>query len=83
MTERRIEHSGTRCIDTLRLVLAAYATGHYAPPLLTEWVEWYLAHHCADCGTCDGDEQLVKGLCSVCLNEHAESEGRSNVTPSA
>jgi hypothetical protein len=83
MTERGIEHSGTRCIDTLRLVLAAYMTGHHAPPVLTEWVEWYLAHHCANCGACDDTEQLAGGLCYICLNTRAESEGQSNVTPSA
>jgi hypothetical protein len=83
MTERSIEHSGTRCVDTLRLMLAAYVTGHHAPPVLTACVEWYLAHHCASCGTCDDTEQLVVGLCYVCLNIRAESAEQSNVTPSA
>jgi hypothetical protein len=83
MTERSIEHSGTRCADTLRLVLAAYMTGQYAPPILTEWVEWYLAHHCANCGACDDTEQLVEGLCHICLNTRAKLEEQSNVTPSA
>jgi hypothetical protein len=83
MTERSIERSGPWCADTVRAVLAAYATGQHAPAILAEWVQWYLAHHCACCGACDDSEHLVHGLCYVCLDQRAESEGQVNFTPSA